>query len=404
MTENGPLARKITLPFLLFYGLGNILGAGIYVLIGEVAGLAGLYAPFAFVLALVIASFTALSYSELAARYPVSAGEAVYIREGLHSRSLSIAVGLTIALAGLVSAATIARGFAGYLNELLPLPEVAVIVGIILLLGAIAAWGIGESVAIASAVTLVEIGGLLLILWIGAPALAQLPERLPDLLPPLELESWHGIALGAFLAFYAFLGFEDMVNIAEEVKDPSRSFPRAILSALLIATLLYISVSLVSILLLSPEQLSASHAPFATLYRHATGEESTLITYISLLAVVNGALIQMIMASRILYGMSSKGWLPASLSYVHPVRKTPLVSTLLVIIMTLSFALWLPLVSLANLCSSMILVVFIMVNISLIRIKRCTPEPEHLRTVPLWVPVAGTFLNLIFLAVQYLSS
>jgi APA family basic amino acid/polyamine antiporter len=404
MADSTQLARKITLPLLLFYGLGNILGAGIYVLIGEVAGLAGLYAPFSFVLALVIASFTALSYSELAVRYPVSAGEAVYVREGLRSRTLSTVVGLTIALAGLVSAATIACGFAGYLTELLPLPEPAVIVGVVIILGAIAAWGIGESVAIASAITLVEIGGLLLILWVGAPAFIQLPERLPGLVPPMELESWHGIALGGFLAFYAFLGFEDMVNIAEEVKEPSRSFPAAILLALLIATLLYVGVSLVSILLLPPEQLSASHAPFATLYRHATGEDSTLITCISMLAVINGALIQIIMASRITYGMSRKGWLPAPLSYVHPLRKTPLLSTLLVTMVTIAFALWLPLVSLANLCSSLILIVFIMVNISLIRIKLRTPAPEGVHTVPFWVPVAATFLNLIFLAVQYLSS
>ena len=210
--------------------------------------------------------------------------------------------------------------------------------------------------------------------------------------------------LGSFLAFYAFLGFEDMVNIAEEVRDPSRSFPRAILLALLITALLYVSVSLVAVLSLPPETLGSSHAPFAALYRHATGREPTLITYISLLAVINGALIQMIMASRILYGMSCRGWLPSPLSYVHPGRRTPLVSTLLVSLVAIAFALWLPLVSLANLCSSLILIVFIAVNLSLIRIKRREPAPEGIRTVPLWIPVAATILNLIFLAVQHLSS
>jgi len=404
MAQSQQLLRKITMPMLLFYGLGNILGAGIYVLIAEVANICGIYAPFSFLVALVIVSFTALSYSELASRFPDAAGVALYVKEGLGSTTLSVIIGLTVALAALISAATIARGFAGYLGELLPLiPDWMAITGLIGILGLIAAWGIGESVAIAATITFIEIGGLLMILWIGLPLLPSLAEKAPELLPPLEWDVWYAISLGGFLAFYAFLGFEDMANIAEEVKAPARSYPKAILFSLLIATLLYLSVSLVSVLLLSPEQLATTDAPFATLYQHATGKDATLISVISIFAIINGALIQIIMASRMVYGISKRGWLPSALSYVNIGTRTPVVATLLVSGITLAFALWLPLVTLANLTSLLILIVFTIVNTALIRIKRRNPSPEGIYLIPLWVPVAGVVVNLLFLALQLIS-
>jgi APA family basic amino acid/polyamine antiporter len=403
MPQTPALARKITFPLLLFYGLGNILGAGIYVLVGEVANIAGMYAPYSFLVALFIVSFTALSYSELAARFPDSAGAALYVKKGLHSTPFSVIVGLTIALSGLVSAATISRGFTGYLGELIQIGEFTSLFGLIALLGLVAAWGISESVAIAVAMTLVEICGLGLILWIGAPALASLPERLPELLPPLEWSVWNTVFLGGFLAFYAFLGFEDMVNIAEEVKEPSKTFPKAMLSALGIATMLYLGISLVSILLLTPAELAATEAPFATMYTQATGEKATIVTYISMIAIVNGALVQIIMASRMVYGISKRGWLPRPLAYVSRRTKTPVVATFTVTLITLAFALWLPLVSLANLTSSIVLIVFTVVNIALVRVKLSSPPPAGIRTVPIWIPATGVLFNLLFLGIQFFS-
>jgi APA family basic amino acid/polyamine antiporter len=403
MPQTPALARKITFPLLLFYGLGNILGAGIYVLVGEVANISGMFAPYSFLVALLIVSFTALSYSELAARFPDSAGVALYVRKGLHSVPFSVIVGLTVALSGLISAATISRGFTGYLAELIQVGEFTALFGLIALLGLIAAWGISESVTIAVAMTLVEIGGLGLILWIGVPALATLPERLPELLPPFEWDVWHAVFLGGFLAFYAFLGFEDMVNIAEEVKEPSTTFPKAMLAALAIATLLYLSVSLVSVLLLTPAELAATEAPFATIYSQATGEKATIITYISMVAIINGALIQIIMASRMVYGISKRGWLPMPLAYVNRKTQTPVVATLVVTLVTLAFALWLPLVTLANLTSSIVLVVFTIVNIALVRVKLSDPSPIGIRTIPFWVPATGVVFNSLFLGMQLFS-
>jgi len=206
MSKPQRLARKITMPMLLFYGLGNILGAGIYVLLAEVANTAGMYAPVSFLVALVIVSFTALSYGELASRYPDAAGVALYIKKGFGSTNLSVITGLTISLAALISAATIARGFAGYLSELTPLPEWIALSGLIAVLGFIAVWGIGESVAIAVILTFVEIGGLLLILWIGLPALTSLAERAHELIPPLEWDVWYGISLGGIFGILCLFG------------------------------------------------------------------------------------------------------------------------------------------------------------------------------------------------------
>ena len=382
------LQRRLGFWLLSFYGLGNILGAGIYVLVGQVAGLAGLYAPLSFLLAAIVASFTALTYAELSSRFPVSAGEAVYIQEGFGFKGLSVGVGLAIAAAGMLSAATITRGFAGYAQVFFTVPETTLIIGLIVGLAAVASWGIAESVKLAALFTLLEISGLLLIIFVGAPQL----ERLPDLLhaaPPLtSLTVWPGIFLGAFLAFYAFIGFEDMVNVAEEVRNPQKNMPRAIILALLTATLLYGGVAVVAITNLTPEHLTASNAPLSDLYTEATGRSPTLITIISMFAVVNGALIQVIMAARIFYGMASRGWLPKILSKVHPRTHTPVIATLFVSGTILALALWFPLVRLAELTSYLILLIFIMVNLALLKIRR-RPAAENIRVYPAWVPIFG---------------
>lgn len=397
------LRRALSLPLITFYGLGTILGAGIYVLVGKVVGAAGMYAPVAFLLASLVAAFTAFTYAELVARHPLSAAEAVYIQEGLKRRELTILVGLLIVFSGLVSSATIASGFVGYLRVFIDVPDALVIVLLVAALGALAAWGILESVTAAAVATVIEIAGLVLIAAVSWESFAVLPERLPELLPPLSGEVWWGIALGSFLAFYAFVGFEDMVNVAEEVKDPERNMPRAIIYALVGSTMLYFLVVTAAVLALPIDTLSASEAPLALMFENATGSKPTLIALISLFAVVNGALIQMIMSSRMLFGMGRAGWLPRSLAQVSERTRTPLVATVVVTVGVMVFALWLPLVTLAKLTSFAILLVFVLVNLSLIAIKRRQPPPLGVRVYPLWVPYGGLSLALALLAFSILS-
>jgi amino acid transporter len=390
------LRRTIGLPLLLLYGLGNIIGAGVYVLIGKVSGEAAMYAPLAFLVASVIAGFSAFSYSEMSARYPFSAGEAVYIQEGFHLKKLSRLTGLLIAMAGMVSAATISRGFYGYFYIFFQAPEILVISAVILFLGLLTIWGISQSVVAAAFLTVIEISGLLIIIWAGKEVLSTAPAHVEELLPPLQSSVWTGIIFGSFLAFFAFIGFEDMVNIAEEVKGPQRTLPAAILLALFIATLIYASVSLIAVLALDPATLSESKAPLADLLSATSDIDPRVISSIGMFAIVNGALIQMIMASRMFYGMAKKGWIWSGLAKVSKKTRTPVVASWLVIVIILNLALWFPLETLAKVTSYLILIVFALVNASLISIKRSKPAAEGIINVPIWVPVAG-FLSSVSL-------
>lgn len=394
------LKRTLTLPLLTFFGLGTILGAGIYVLVGEVAGLAGMHAPLAFVVAAVVASFTAFSYAELAARHPTSAAEAVYVQEGFGRPWLSMLVGALVLFAALASAAALANGFAAYLRLFVDVPAWTAVLAVLLALGALAAWGIHESARAAAVATLIEIGGLLLVVAVSGESLLALPQRLPELAPPLRGAAWPGIFLAAFVAFFAFIGFEDMANLAEEVIEPERTMPRAILLALAIATALYLLVAVTAVLALSRAELAGNDAPLALMYAKATGREPFFIGLIALFAVLNGALVLLIRAARVLHGLSARGWLPAGLGRVHPARRTPMLATAVVTAATLALALALPLASLARATSAAILVVFCLINLALLRIRRRVPAPPGVRGYPAVVPLAGCVLSLLLLAVQ----
>jgi len=394
------LKRSLSLSLVTYYGLGNILGAGIYVLIGKVAAHAGAQAPLSFLLASLLAAFTAFSYAELSARYPFSAGEVVYVQEGLGLRQLSMLVGLLIIVTGVVSAATMARGFVGYLQVFIPFPAEAAIVTLMLGLGGLATWGISQSAITAAFITLVELGGLLLILWVARPDAAAVINTLETFNFTPDAVAAQGIFLGAFLAFYAFIGFEDMVNVAEEVHHPQRNLPLAILFALGIATVLYFAVAVVAVSTVNPDQLARSEAPLAFLYQQVRGTDPVLITAISLVAVINGALVQIIMASRICYGMGQRGWIPAWLARVNPVTRTPVSATVLVTLLMLILALWLPIESLARASSFFILLVFILVNVSLWRIKHKRNDDYQGFSVYRWVPVVGALGSMLFIALQ----
>ena len=402
-TEPG-LVRSLSLWLLILYGLGNILGAGIYVLIGRVVGVAGIFTPWAFLLASVIAGLTAFSYAELSARYPLSAGEAVYLQAGFGVRQLSCAVGLLIVVAGIVSAAAIARGFVGYFQQFVVVPGAPVIVLLVSMLTLLAIWGIVESVRVAALFTLIEIFGLLLLVAVAIPDLGTLGASLESIAAPADHGHWHGILLGAILAFYAYIGFEDMVNVAEEVRDPLRNMPRAIIVALVVSTLLYMAVALVALASGPLEQLAQSDAPLALVYERAMGTAPVAISLIAMVAVVNGALIQIIMASRVVYGLARQGWLPGLLGRVGERTHTPMIATALAGSAVLVMALWLPLETLARVTSLLLLVVFALVNLALMKIKRAAKEEYSGFSIPPWLPFCGLVSASALLGYQLLAA
>jgi len=394
------LKRNLSLPMMVFYGLGTTIGAGIYALVGEIVNIAGYFAPISFLVASLLASFTAISFAELSSRFPRAAGASLYVKQAFAFQGLSTLVGLLVITAGLVSASALVNGFVGYLNQFVGLDRTIAIVLVVLLLGTIAAWGILESVILASLITIIEIGGLLMVIVVSGEGITSLPERWTELIPSAGLSSWGAIYLGAILSFYAFIGFEDMVDVAEEVKDVKRNLPLAILLTLGITTFIYMLVIVSAILSLPLAELAASEAPLAKIYEYHTGDKAVIISVIGMLAIINGALIQMIMASRVMYGLGSRGQLPAILASVHHRTRTPLIATGIAILVVLILALTGRLASLAEATSIIMLIIFSLVNLSLWCIKQRDPNPEGVKTFPAWIPVIGFFVSAFFVLIE----
>lgn len=399
---NNPLKRSLSLPVVTLYGLGTIIGAGIYVLIGEVVAVAAYLTPAAFLLASIIAAFSALSYAELCARFPLSAGEAVYVERAFGSQLLALSIGLMMVFIGIVASATLVRGFVGYFQLLIELDSDLAMLLLVLAIGIMAAWGITQSAWLAAITTLIEIGGLITIIWVARNHFVELPRLIEQAIPALDNSGWKSVSAGAFIAFFAFIGFEDIVNVAEETRNPRRNLPLAVILSLLIATLLYMAVSLISIASVPIAELAINSAPLALVYETAVGHSPTFMVFISIAAIINGTLVMMIMATRILYGMGRQQWIPAGLAHVNATTRTPLYSTLLISLLVLIFALWLPLDALAITTSLFTLVVFFFINLSLVIIKLRDPVPHGIRCFPIWIPAAGMLTSAGFIVSQIL--
>ena len=385
------LKRSLNLPLLVLYGLGTTIGAGIYVLVGAAAGRAGIYAPVAFIVAAIGIAPTAATYGELASRYPVSAGEAAYVNAGFGSRTMSLVAGWLVIVSGVVASAAIAIGCAGYIRTFVDLPLSLVVTGVILAMGLVAAWGIVESVLLAALFTLIEAGGLLVLIYAGFSHDSNIILRVPETMPPIaELGIWLGIANAGLLAVFAFIGFEDMVNVAEETKRPRITLPWAIFLTLAITTVLYTLVTMVAVLAVPPTELAGSEAPLSLVYQRLTGGSPVMISGVAIFATANTILVQQIMASRVVYGMAEQGTMPKLFARVNTLTRTPLLATAAVVAATLILALGFNLERLAEVTSQIVLIIWALANMALILIKlRKGPEPDDAFIVPLWVPVAG---------------
>lgn len=404
--EGQTLKRTITLPQMIFYGLGTMIGGGIYALTGKVAGIAGMYAPVSFLVSAVLILLSAFSYAEMSTRYPISAGAAQYVRAAFDKKAFTLLIGWLLIFTGVVSAALLSSATAGFIEDMTGLPRGILILGLVLLIGSIAAWGISESVALVVTITLIEIGGLLLVVFTSGGALADFGARLPEMIPPVtDIAVWTGIMGGAFLAFYAYIGFEDMVNVAEEVKDVKRTMPLSIMICLFSTMVIYLLVILTAILTVAPEELAQSNTPLALIMeKGGSAVPPQVMGVISMLATINGALVQIVMGSRVLYGLSKAGQAPAIFGRIHTSTRTPLESTAVVVALILVFALLFELTMLAKVASTIILFIFTAVNVALFKIKRAEgPTPDGGFCVPVWVPALGAVTCVALLISQAVS-
>ncbi len=397
--EEGRLSRELSLTLLVLYGLGTTVGAGIYALTGEVAHEAGMRAPLSFALSAALAGTTAVGYAELTGRFPRAAGEAVFVDRAFGFRPLTVGVGLSVIGAGTVAAATISNAFGGYVAELLDVPRWLLVVLLMTVLAAVAVIGVKESVTAAAALTLIEVGGLGLVLWAGRGSLADVGGRWPDLVgPPGSWTGWSGVLGGAFLAFFAFLGFEDIDAVAEETQQARIVLPRAILITLGLTTVLYVAVAAVAVLEVDPVRLGQSDAPLALVYQQAGGAPD-VIAFVGALAMVNGALIQIVMIPRVTYGLTRLGLLPMALGVVSPRTHTPVRATVgaavAITILAASFELrWL-----ARLTSLLTMGTFVVVNGALLAIKR-REGPTSTFEVPFALPVLGIVASGLLFAIE----
>lgn len=385
------LERSIGLFALVVYGVGDMVGAGIYGTIGQVAHSMGNAVWMAFVVSMIAALLTGLTYASLASRYPRAAGAAYVTQRAFGFPFLSYVVGLAVVASGLTSMATGSRVFAATLGPLVGSPPVwLVFAGFLLVLAAVNFWGIRECVAVNIVCTVIEVGGLLLIIAVSLPHFGSVnyletPPASGGLGFPLVMS-------GAVLAFYAFVGFEDLLNLAEEVKNPRRTMPWGIVLAVLCATVVYVLVSIAAISVVPYADLGDSEkgAPMAQITKAAAPWiPHQAYTAITLFAVANTALMNFIMGSRLVYGMSRQGLLPRVLGTVHPARRTPHVAIATLLIIVLLLALAGNIKELASATSLLLLLVFALMNAALILLKFRRGEEKGAFEIPTFVPVLG---------------
>lgn len=388
---------------ILLYGVGTMLGAGIYVLVGKVAGYAGTLAPLSFVIAGVLAGLTAYSYALLSPRFPKSGGEIEFVHNAFRSQLLAKLVGWSVVLTGFVSAAAIIKGFVGYMDVFIEIPDPLVIVVCMTILCLLAIWGISESLNVIGLITLIEVGGLVMVILVAGIDFPVLKSRFSEMFVNAPGYDVFAVFQGAFLAFYAFVGFEDLANVAEEARNPKKSMPLAIMGSLIIALVLYILVAIVAILALPLEQLASTDAPLADIVARKGANYPYIISLISLVAVINGVLAQIIMGSRVLYGLAGQQNAPKFFLRVHPKFQTPVEATVGISLIVTLLAVFIPIVNLANAASYVIICIFVLVNSSQVILARRDYPESFLRRRQFWLPLFAALLCIVFLVYKVIA-
>ena len=385
--EAKSLRRVLGLPILVFYGVGVTVGAGIFALVGEILAMAGERAPLAFLMAALLAALSAGSYAMLARRFPRAAGAALYVGEAFGAGLARIA-GLGVAVTGIFSSAVISLAFASYLGSLIPLPTPLLALALIGALTLITCLGVRESVWTAAAVTVLEVGTLLLVIALGAPELADAALWTGAFAVPSDWAGFGIVAAAAAVAFFAFIGFEDIVNMAEETVRPERVLAPAVIATLGITTVIYVLVAVLAVAVGGRADIVGSPAPMATLFTALTGWPGSPVAAVAAIAMINGVLVQLVMASRLLYGMARERLVPSWFGEVHATRRTPVRAAIVVALAIATLTLIAPLLSLARVTSYVTLAVFTLVNISLLWIA-LRGEDRHRLAMAIWGGFAG---------------
>lgn len=361
------LKRTLGLFEVTFYGVGIILGAGIYALIGKGAGLAGNAVWAAFAIGAAIAAFTGLSYAELSSMFPKAGGEYVFAEKAFNKR-LAFLVGWMIIAGGVIAVAAVSLGFGGYFSALFHTPIIPVAIGLIIALSLLCSWGIKQSAIAEVVVTFIEIGGLIAIVICGLKYMGHVNYvQLPSL-------GFTGILSATALIFFAYLGFEDIVRLSEETKNPTRIIPKALILAIIISTVLYIATAIAAVSVVGWQALSQSGAPLALVAQTAFGEKAFwFLSITALCATFTTVLGLLIATSRMLYGMAEDDGLPRMFHKVHEKFQTPYLAVLVTALISIAFVLVGKIEIVASLTDFALFVTFILVNMSLLWLRHKMP-------------------------------
>ncbi|MEV6302824.1 APC family permease [Actinoplanes sp. NPDC051861] len=404
--EQPTLNRVIGPALLLLFVVGDILGTGVYALTGKVANEVGGAVWLPFLLAFVVALLTAFSYLELVTKYPRAAGAALYTHKAFGVHFLTFMVTFAVMCSGLTSASSASKAFAGNFGEAFDLSIgdgfalTAVALGFITLVALVNFRGVGESVKANVVLTCVELTGLLIVIGIGAWALGGGQgdlSRLTEFNTPPGESIVLSVTAGTALAFFAMVGFEDSVNMAEETRDPVRIFPKVMLTGLCITGLIYVLVAISAVALVTPAELGEGDTPLLKVVSAgAPAFPLTIFAFITMFAVANSALINMMMASRLLYGMANERVLPRILGRVHRARRTPWVGIVFTTLIAFGLIWFADLAALGGTTALLLLCVFTVVNVAVLVLRRDPVDHQHFRA-PTVIPVIGA-LACAFLA------
>jgi amino acid transporter len=400
-SEATGLRRAVSGRLLFLFILGDVLGAGVYALVGVLADEAGGMVWLPLLVALGMALLTASSYAELVTKYPQAGGSAVYAQRAFGKPLVAFLVGFCMLAAGVTSAAGLSLAFAGdYLAVFLDVPTVPTALVFLALVAALNARGIKESLRANVVMTAIELTGLVLVVVLGAMVLGRGDGDLGRLTELPEGTTVAAATLGgALIAFYSFVGFETSANLAEEIIDVRRVYPRALFGALVTAGVVYLLVAIVAPAVVPPTDLAASSGPLLEVVRAAGGIPLELFSLVALVAVANGALLTMIMASRLTYGMGEEGLLPAAFRRVLPGRRTPIVAIVVTTVVAMLLSLTGSLEDLASTVVLLLLFVFLSTNLAVLVLRRDHVDRPHFRT---WtaLPVLAIVTCIVLLTQQ----
>ncbi|AJM91443.1 APC family permease [Nitrosopumilus piranensis] len=396
------LKRHMGLFHLTMYGVGLILGAGIYVLIGEAAGFAGNSMWVSFLLGAVVAIFAGLSYAELSALYPKAAAEYTFVKNAFKNNFFGFIIGWLTAITSIIVAATVSLGFGGYLTQFIDLPITIGAIFLIIILSVVNFIGIKESAWANTIFALVTAAGLVLIIFLGFSI--EPVETINYFETPSGMT---GIILAFVLIFFAFIGFEDMANVAEEVRRPQKTIPRAIVLSVVITGIIYVLVSLSAVRILNWEELALSSAPLADVAHAALGPNGSFtLSLIALFATASTVLITLVAGARILYGMAKSNSLPRFFARIHPKTNTPWIAVIGILVTSIGFAFVGDIVIIANIVVFAVVITFAAINLAVIVLRYTEPVLKRPFKVPVNIgkfpilPLFG-FVTTVYMALQF---